>query len=724
MSPVRVDWDPMTPGDETEPTAAHRRLRELPGAAYADRFGGFYTLARYADVVAAAADPATYSSARKATIPDTTGASRPPRPPLESDPPTHGEFRTLLNKYFAPRRIRALEPAIRRTARELLAAAITAGEVDAVEAITYPMPSQVLCTFIGIPTAEGATLKAMANEVLDAATSGAADAHKAANDRIYAYIDALVQRRRDAPQDPEVDVVSGLLSARIGDRPLSVDEVSAVLRLLLQAGHGTTTNALGSTLRYLAEHPDEQRRLRADRSLVPAAIEEILRVWTPARLLARTTERDVQVGSTLIPADSKVALMWSAANRDPSVFENADEVRIDRRPNRHVAFGHGIHTCLGAPLARAELHLFVAELFALTDWVEPAGEPADAGWPHIGPISLPLRFRPRTTPLPPAPARRAGRDTETEVVVSKITEVADGVRELALRRPDGSALPSWSAGAHLELALPNGLSRQYSLCGDRSERDAWRVAVLREPAGRGGSAYVHDVLTEGDTLTVRGPRNHFPLAAAESYLFLASGIGITPMLPMIRQARDSGANVELHYVGRTAGAMSYADRLRHNPWAHLHVTSEGGRPDLAALLAEVRPGTLIYACGSVGFLEAAEAATAHWPAGSFHVEWFSPKPGAAEAGEGALEAFEVVLERSGATVDVIPGQSIIDACESVGVTIPGSCFEGTCGSCETPLLEGVADHRDSVLSAEERAEGTYLMPCVSRAMTPRLVLDA
>ncbi|QEW04567.1 cytochrome P450 [Microbacterium lushaniae] len=720
---VGEDWDPLTPGSETEPTGAHRRLREEHPVAFTRRWGGFYTLSRYSDILAAAADPVTYSSAQKTTIPDTTGPSRPPRPPLETDPPRHGQFRTLLNKYFAPRRIRALEPAIRRIARDLVSAAATGRPVEAVAEITYAMPAQVLCTFLGIPASDGAHIKTMANEVLSAAHRGDTTAHKAANDRIYAYIDALVAQRRDAPQDPESDPVSGLLQARIDGRPLTTDEVSAVLRLLLQAGHGTTTNALGSAIRLLAERPDIQRRLRAEPHLIAPAIEELVRVWTPARLLARTTTRDVELHDRLIPAGSKIALMWSSANRDADAFDDPDTFDLDRRPNRHVGFGHGIHTCLGAPLARAELRIAIEELFAVTEWIEPAGTAEDAGWPHIGPSALPVRLLPRRRALDTASARDP-RGEGLTATIQQIRPVADDVVELVLGRVDGADLPSWSAGAHVEIALPHGVSRPYSLCGDRSERDTWRVAVQRDPHSRGGSSYIHDTLRVGDALTVRGPRNHFPLAAAQRYVFLASGVGITPLLPMIRQVRDTGASWQLHYVGRVRERMAYADVLTRHPQTTLHVTAVDGRPDLAELLREVPTDTLVYACGSPEFLGAVEAATAHWPRGSLVVERFSPRPGADRPGADALEAFEVELARSGVTVPVVPGQSIIDACGLAGVTVPGSCFEGTCGSCETPVLSGVPDHRDSVLTAEERDRGELILPCVSRSRTPRLTLDA
>ncbi len=723
IAPVS-DWDPLNPVHETDPTSEHSRLRHRYPVAFTSRFGGFYTLSRYEDILSAAADTDTFISGQKATIPDTTGADRAPRPPLEVDPPRHREFRTLLNRYFAPRRIRALEPVIRDIARELISSAVTGDAVDAVTAITYPMPSQVVCAFLGIPKEEAANIKWMANNVLEAAQSGDVAAHRAANDQVYAYIDALVEDRERTPHDPESDPVTGLLMSEIDGRSLTREEVTAVLRLVLQAGHGTTTNALGSTIRYLAEHPEEQRRLREDHTLIAGALEEILRMNTPARLLGRTTSRDVTVAGRLIPAGSKVALMWSSANRDAAVFERPDELIIDRRPNRHVAFGHGIHTCLGAPLARAELRIAVEELFAHTERIEIAGEVVNAGWPHIGPAELPVRLLPREQPLYRKTRARGADAVQFTAEIIGIMTIATDVVEVSLRNAEGDRLPRWAPGAHVELDLPNGASRQYSFSGDREERDTWRIAVLRERAGRGGSAYIHDELRVGDRIVARGPRNNFPLRETKRHVFLASGIGITPMLPMIAEATRRGDEWELHYVGRNRAHMAYAEQLAADPRVRLHVTSETGRPDLARLLHASSVGTTIYACGSPSFLEAAEAAAAHWPAGSFTTEHFAPKAGAGEPGEGALEEFDVELSRSGVRVHVEAGRSIIDACAARGVTIPGSCFEGTCGSCETPVLVGEPDHRDSVLTDAERERNEYIMPCVSRSRSAELVLDA
>ncbi|WP_370184822.1 cytochrome P450 [Rhodococcus wratislaviensis] len=716
------DWDPLAAPHETDPTAEHARLREQCPVAHTDRFGGFWTLSRYEDVVAAARDTDLFASRYKTTIPDSTGPTRPPRPPLESDPPEHRQYRDLLNKYFSPQRIRAIEPAIRRIARDLMGSAVAAGQAEVVESIAFPLPAQVLCTFLGIPTADAAGIKEMANAVLTAGTQGDAARHSQANDRLYAYVEALVEQRRQRPLAPETDVATGLLVGEINGRLLSNDEVVAVLRLLLQAGHGTTTNGIGSVIAFLASHPEEQQHLRENPHAIPTAIEEILRVWSPARLLARTATRDVDLHGHTIRAGDKVALLWSSANRDATIFEDADRCVIDRRPNRHVAFGHGIHTCLGAPLARAELRIVVEELFALTDEIVLDGEAAQAGWPHIGLSSLPVRFTPASghRTLDYGLGLRSG---ERITVVAEVRDVADGVVELTLADPGGNALPRWEPGAHIELRLPTGLARQYSLCGNPDESDAWTIAVRREDHSRGGSAFIHEMLKAGDSLTVAGPKNHFPLVDADRYLFVAGGIGVTPMLTMARQALDRRRPFEFHYIGKQRMSMAYADIVADLPAAQLHESTVSGRPNLLALVTAQEPGTVVYSCGPVSLLSELEEVSKATGL-ELHVEWFSPKPGANVAGYGALESFRVHLERSDVQVTVLPGQSIIDACAESGVVIPGSCFEGTCGSCETRVIEGTPDHRDSVLEQSQRESGKVMMPCVSRSCTEALTLDA
>jgi ferredoxin-NADP reductase len=314
-------------------------------------------------------------------------------------------------------------------------------------------------------------------------------------------------------------------------------------------------------------------------------------------------------------------------------------------------------------------------------------------------------------------------ESELDVLVADRHVAADGVVALTLRQPDGGELPAWTAGAHVDLILSDDLTRQYSLCGDPAERTAWQVAVLQEPDGRGGSAFVHDKLSPGTTVRVRGPRNHFPLEPATRYLFIAGGIGITPIVPMLAAATAAGADWQLVYGGRTAASMAFVEQLRATHGEErvvLRPQDEHGLLDLDSLLGEPADGTLVYCCGPGPLLDAVEQRCASWPSGSLHTERFTPK----EQGEPVLSgAFEVELAQSGTTLTVPPDRSILEVLEDAGIQVLSSCQEGTCGTCETVVLAGEVDHRDSLLTDEEMAANDTMFICVSRAACPRLVLD-
>jgi ferredoxin-NADP reductase len=314
-------------------------------------------------------------------------------------------------------------------------------------------------------------------------------------------------------------------------------------------------------------------------------------------------------------------------------------------------------------------------------------------------------------------------ESEFDVLVADRQVAADGVIALTLRHPDGGELPGWTPGAHVDLVLNDDLTRQYSLCGDPAERSAWKVAVLQEPDGRGGSAFVHDKLSTGTTVRVRGPRNHFPLEPATRYLFIAGGIGITPIVPMLAAATAAGADWQLVYGGRTAASMAFVEQLRATHGEErvvLRPQDEHGLLDLDSLLGEPADGTLVYCCGPGPLLDAVEQRCASWPSGSLHTERFTPK----EQGEPVLSgSFEVELAQSGTTLTVPPDRSILEVLEEAGIQVLSSCQEGTCGTCETVVLAGEVDHRDSLLTDEEMAANDTMFICVSRAACPRLVLD-
>ncbi|WP_200301200.1 PDR/VanB family oxidoreductase [Streptomyces adelaidensis] len=306
---------------------------------------------------------------------------------------------------------------------------------------------------------------------------------------------------------------------------------------------------------------------------------------------------------------------------------------------------------------------------------------------------------------------------EAELVVDGREFAAHGVLALTLRHPLGEELPAWEPGAHVDVLLGPALERQYSLCGDPADRRVWRIGVLLEPDGRGGSAYVHAELKPGDKVRVRGPRNNFALEPAPRYRFVAGGIGITPILPMLAVAEAAGAQWSLLYGGRSRESMAfqaelgvYGDRVTVAP------QDESGLLDLGAVLDGLPEDTLVYSCGPGPLLDAVEE---RCPGRALRMERFRPK----EQLTGPDNEFEVVLERTGRTVTVPVGVSVLDTVRAAGVEVLFSCAEGTCGTCETDVLEGTPDHRDSVLSDEEREAGETMLICVSRCRGARLVLD-
>lgn len=316
-----------------------------------------------------------------------------------------------------------------------------------------------------------------------------------------------------------------------------------------------------------------------------------------------------------------------------------------------------------------------------------------------------------------------GDDFEAELVVASVDKSTSGVAVITLVDPSGTDLPAWEPGAHIDAVISDDLIRQYSLCGSPADRSSYTIAVLLEPESRGGSKYLHEQVEQGSRLRIRGPRNHFELDTSASYLFIAGGIGITPMLPMIAKAQAEGADWSLVYGGRTRDTMAfldelagYGDRVLLLPRDEVEV-SLSKRID--TLLGTPADGTLVYCCGPEALLDSVEHACEPWAHGALHLERFTPL----EFDTSSDTPFDVVLDRSGITITVPADVSIFHACENAGISVLGSCHEGTCGTCETVIIEGEVEHRDSVLNADEQAANETMMICVSRAKGDRLVID-
>lgn len=313
----------------------------------------------------------------------------------------------------------------------------------------------------------------------------------------------------------------------------------------------------------------------------------------------------------------------------------------------------------------------------------------------------------------------------TVKVLSKRQEAQD-IASFELGREDGGPLPAFSAGSHVDVHVPGGLVRQYSLCNDAGETHRYRIAVLRDARTRGGSAGMHDTVKEGDLITISEPRNHFPLVHAQRTVLLAGGIGITPLLCMAQRLHAIEAEFDLHYCTRSADRTAFRDEILASPFAgrvkfHFDDGDQKQKLDLLDALGKQDPGTHLYVCGPTGFIEhvTQTAQGLGWTAGQIHMEYF----GAAPQDTTGDRPFEVKLASNGKLVPVAADQTVVQALAAHGVEVLTSCEQGVCGTCITRVLDGECDHRDLYFTDEEKARHDQFTPCCSRAKSSVLVLD-
>lgn len=738
-----LDYNPFAPDFyENHAFDVYRRMRDEAPVYYSEQWG-WYALTRFEDVRSAILDADTFRSFEGMDIDDSAQELCPPGSLPNMDNPRHDEIRRVVQPYFLPRRVGRLEEGVRTAVRGLVASWRDRGAVDIAQELAWPMPFDVFFHLMGLPgrdtgnaidVARRDQLERWTHELKDRipGTPHLTPVARAATVGIQQYFIDLLQERRREGRD---DLVTHFTRADIDGIPFlpgditPVSEISGLMMVLFLGGVESTAGLVGTLIKLLAEHPD-QRALLRNPDLIPAAIEECLRFATPLQLTARTTSRPVSLHGTTIPAGARVVLVTGAANRDERQFADPDRFDISRERGRHVGFGEGVHGCLGAPLARLEARIALEEALPVLGEYELAGAPTF--YPSTPNMyvwkGMPVRFS----------ASRARRHIEelqhrttsmtvtaseyvAPVVIASKDEVSDGVVTLTLRRPDGHPLPAWKPGAHIDLILGAAPTRQYSLCGDPGNLQSYRVGILRGPNSRGGSSHVHDRLRVGDTIELRGPRNNFPLVPAPRYVFIAGGIGITPMLPMISAADRAGADWQLIYGGRTRASMALLDELAgYGARVSVVPQDESGLLDLDRILGTPEADTLVYCCGPEPLLAAVEERCGAWPSQALHIERFTPRP---QRPPVRAESFEVVLQRSGLALTVPPDRSILQVVEQAGVGVLSSCAEGTCGTCETGVLAGEPDHLDSVLTGDERKGNCAMMICVSRACGPRLVLD-
>ena len=388
---MKADFDPLAPETFDSPQDTYRRLRSECPVAHTDAWGGFWALTRYADVANAAADSETYITSKQNVIPKVAFTGR--RPPLHLDPPEHTPYRRAISPLLTPRKVARLRPDIHEICAELLTPMVEKGGGDICTEFSSRMPVLVFGRWMNLPPDQVDSLGEVGRRFNVAVQSADMDSTKESSLLLYDMARGLVAERKLNPLDPKTDVTTSLLAVRVDGEGLPEDMIVGMIRQVLVVGIIAPTVMIGSICVHLSRHRALQDRLRAHPSLIPAAVDEFLRLYTPYRGFARTAVRDIAIGDRLIPAGEPIALVYASANRDEAVFEDAETFKL-HRPNikDSLHFGRGTHHCPGAALARLELSVALEEILAKTKGFEVDGEVVPTRMPEIGALHVPLRF--------------------------------------------------------------------------------------------------------------------------------------------------------------------------------------------------------------------------------------------------------------------------------------------------------------------------------------------
>jgi len=701
-----------------DPHPVYERMREIGPVVYLPRHD-LYALPRYAEVSAVLRQPLRYVSSR--------GVSPIPKvndilvgSTLNSDPPEHDRTRAVTSEPLLPGALAEIEPMLEQAADGLIETLCARGEFDAISDFAQFLPVTIVAELVGLPVDPAQMLKwASATFNLfgteNARTEQAFEDLKDLRDFLLEY--GRPEKLKDGGWAKRIFEVGP-------ERGISFDTCAQLMRDYINPSLDTTISTTGQIIKFLADQPEQWDKIRADASLIPNAVEEAVRMATPIRAFTRYAVEDSEIAGHTIPAGKRVIVMYASANRDPRKFTNPDRFDVTRDVHDHLGFGQGVHMCMGMHLARREMILLLEALRRRVERFELTAPPTVAMNNTIRAYAtMPVKVHLAARVLDAAPKTAAQDDPWLDVVVQRRMDAATDIIGLELASRDGSPLPPYDAGAHVDVRVKSGLIRQYSLTGDPADRSVYRLGILLDPKSRGGSSAIHAQFQEGHALRIGPPRNNFPLRtdAAHTILF-AGGIGITPMLGMAHALQTAGASWEMHYCGRTADRLAFTDELgRFGGKVQVHVDSgpAAQRLDIDGVLAGAAPDRHLYACGPNGFMDfvVASAQRHEWQAENIHLERF----GAEVDTDGA--PFTVVAQKSGIRFDVQPGETIAQKLADHGIPVQVSCQSGVCGTCLTRVIEGMPDHRDLVQTDPEKASNARITVCCSRSKTRKLVLD-
>ena len=702
-----------------DPYPVYEELRGLGPVVYLSRHD-LYALPNYREVSEVLRQPHRFSNARGvsplARVNEILVGST-----LNSDPPEHDRTRAVTSEPLLPGSLQAIEGRIHRAAEGLVERLCERGEFDAVADFARYLPITIVAELVGLPPAAGvekmlkwasATFNLFGTE--NARTAAAFEDLKELRDFLLEY--GRPEKLKDGGWAKRIFEIGP-------ERGISYERCAQLMRDYINPSLDTTISVSGQIIRLFAENPDQWALVRARPELIPNAVEEAVRIAAPVRGWTRFVTEDSEIAGQPVPKGARVLVMFASACRDPAKYADPTRFDVTRDVHDHVGFGQGVHMCMGMHLARLEIVSLLRALRRRVERFELTAEPQVALNNSIrGYASMPVRVHLAAQPM----ADSAAEDAETpwlDAVVSKRRDAATGIVELELRSPDGAPLPAFDAGAHIDVYVRSGLIRQYSLTGDPKDHSRYRLGVLLDPNSRGGSSAIHADFQTDRPIRIGKPRNNFPLGLKAAHtILLAGGIGVTPMLAMAYALEAQGASWEIHYCGRTEDRMAFREELARFSGKvrfHVDIGAQDQRFDAPAVLARPAADRHLYVCGPNGFMDfvVTSAQKAGWSDACIHLERF----GAEVNTEGA--PFTVTAARSGKSFEVRPGETIAQKLAENGVETRVSCQSGVCGTCLTPVVSGMPDHRDLVQTDIEKAANAKIAICCSRSRTKTLVLD-
>jgi cytochrome P450/ferredoxin-NADP reductase len=703
-----------------DPYPRYREMRELGPVIWLEQHG-VYAVARYDEVTQVLRNHETFISGKGLSLNQKTN-DKLVGSTLNSDSPAHERTRAITGAPLLPGALTDIEPRIRQAAENLIDELAARGSFDAVADLAQYLPLTIVAEMVGLPSGGRDNMLRWASATFNLfgpENQRALECQEDLKD-LFAFLDENGR--------PEKLKEGGWAKRifEVGEKEgIPFETCAQLMRDYINPSLDTTISATAQAIKFLADSPEQWETLRREPDLIPNAVEESVRLASPIRAFSRYVAKDTELAGTPLEAGSRILVFYASANRDERKYSEPDRFDARRDVHNHVGFGHGIHMCMGMHLARLEMVSLLQALARRVSRFELTGTPSVAMNNTIRAYaSLPVRVE--VDHLDDDEITHALHDGDhywQEVTIAARRQEAEDILSFELVPRQGQHLPSFAAGAHVDVNVADGITRQYSLANDPRESSHYRIGVLREAASRGGSERIHASWQEGDTVRISQPRNHFPLEpGAPHYVLLAGGIGITPLLAMAYRLQFEGASFELHYCARSLARMGFCDELAmFGERIHWHADDgpEESRFDIQSILDAAPEGTRFYTCGPGGFIDFVEerAMAGGKPRSHVHFERF----GAEIDTDG--ESFEVIARHSGVTVVVEPGETIAEKLIEQDVPVNMSCQSGVCGTCLTPVLEGTPDHRDLFLTDKEKSRNESMTICCSRSQTRTLVLD-